>query len=313
MNQNQQIAYLQQLAHTCASYFGQTDQGAIRVSMRHGAIYALQGLSTAVQNEQAVNANLNGQLDAANLFIAHLQARSAQKDRDIAYLTTECRRLAEENERLTEENRVLRNDSDADHLCMDDLATQATEVAAEIRKEAQDREIEVTKGFENTIATLEKAREELIVHHCEALVTTYNAYQDRLAEAIKVAAKAQEAKTNAHRLLVTIMDFALTQDCALEGYMSKKYHLVKFDLDVIRHVRDTLRDNEDAFFSNNDEVMLTLAKLEEIRAGMEEDERAANDPVLPTDESRVEELGDDEEGEVCLAADERRDVERAEP
>jgi hypothetical protein len=72
MNQAQVIAQLNQQAAVISAYLGQTNRGAISVRMRHGAIYALTGFPVVLQREQGINNNLQNQLNAALLRIAHL-------------------------------------------------------------------------------------------------------------------------------------------------------------------------------------------------------------------------------------------------
>lgn len=230
MNQ-QQLQGLLQTAQQCGNYLGQTNRGAIQAQMRQYTIYSLNALSTTVTTYLATQQNLQQQLANANAIIAMRDATIVKKDRQILKLTADARR----------------NGQVIDEKHQNELTKKEAEADAKLAAAKADLEAAAVTLASDYDATMEKLKAE---------------YEARLAAAQAEVESAKKSKRNSNKTMIQLLQFCLTQELAIIGYMHKHYNIDHFDMSIIERLLRDLQQDEDLHFEDDSILMETIRMME---------------------------------------------------
>lgn len=223
MNQAQHIANLYLYgAQAKASLQQGSRRGSISLDTRYGAIYALDGFSTALVNEQALNANLQAQITLD-------QNRIAQLKKQVNKLNAEIIRLAAEGKAKNRVIATLKADQQTAEDLVDHVVTQAStyvEDATARCEELEKEDFAATESFESAKEQMEKDRQSLIETCSGALVALHNKYTAELADARAELAVAKETSKNAIRILIQLLDFAKAERNSITGWLLNRHQIV---------------------------------------------------------------------------------------
>jgi hypothetical protein len=267
LQQNIHYQNLYHFAATSAQYLQATDRGAIRIHMRHSAIYALNGLSIALQHEQFKNGTLTTQLATANARIAQLELRLKTANKEIIRLAAES----------AKKNRTISTIKEEHQLEKDSIDQAA--------KDAENRLVEdesATEEFRLAEENMEKAREESEVNNLQVLAIAEQKFKKELKVALEAAKKEKVAKQNSNRILSQVLSFATRQPDALTGYMSRKYNIINFDPNSMTMLVDAL--NQDIDLEFGDDVMGLVGEFEDFDLQLRVAETSVSEPKVHEEE-----------------------------
>jgi myosin heavy subunit len=221
-------------SNDCYQYLGLTDQGAIRVNMRHSTRLCLQGLSNSVTHFMNLANNLQQQLTNATIGIA-------QRDTIITNLNQNL--LAQH----ANANAVIADLSESEKKRVVEIETLKKIVDAEgkARKELEDQRTELAKAHETMLEDVLKKHEE------------------ELSKAKEELAKAKDAKKNSNKTLTLLLAYCKEERNGLVGFMHR-HGFDHFDMGLVEELFQTMIHNEDVEFQNDDGIMLLVDALREV-------------------------------------------------